>query len=214
MKVTFKNRLQNVIFLLVILKSCLCFSQIIAPKKIIVIDPGHGGMDPGALGVLNVREKDVVLNLAKEIVQLNKSVLDSRFEIHLTRHNDTLIALKDRSQFSKRLKADVFLSLHCNAALNFAYGMEAYVLEKASVNGNYSLNLASSLLKEVNHNLGFKNRGVKYSNFQVLRDTAPFCTSVLLEIGFITHDKEAAYFLRSKNTRAMALAILMGLLKS
>ncbi|AUS06259.1 hypothetical protein C1A40_12740 [Tamlana carrageenivorans] len=108
----------------------------------------------------------------------------------------------------------MFLSLHCNAALNFAYGMEAYVWEKASVNGNYSMNLASSLLKEVNHNLGFKNRGVKYSNFQVLRETTPFCTAVLLEIGFITHDEEAAYFLRNKNTKAMALAILMGLLKS
>ncbi|AUS06261.1 N-acetylmuramoyl-L-alanine amidase family protein [Pseudotamlana carrageenivorans] len=102
MKATFKNRLQNVIFLLVILKTYLCFSQIIAPKKIIVIDPGHGGIDPGSLGVFNVREKDVVLNLAKEIVLLNKSVFDSRFEIHLTRHNDTLIALKDRSQFSKK----------------------------------------------------------------------------------------------------------------
>ncbi|MEZ4780639.1 MAG: N-acetylmuramoyl-L-alanine amidase [Flavobacteriaceae bacterium] len=59
--------------------------------------------------------------------------------------------------------------------------------------------------------LGFKERGVKFANFQVLRETIANCPSVLVEMGFMTHVDEADYYLRSKNIRAMALAILMGL---
>ena len=81
-----------------------------AAKPLIVIDPGHGGIDSGAIGVNGIYEKDVVLNIAKAILKLNKSLFDNELDIYLTRYNDTLISLSDRSQLVKNLKANVFVS--------------------------------------------------------------------------------------------------------
>ncbi|MFI1770711.1 N-acetylmuramoyl-L-alanine amidase family protein [Thalassobellus citreus] len=88
----------------------------------VVIDPGHGGKDTGAIGVNNIQEKDVVLNVAKEILKLNKIILDDAFDIYLTRYKDTLISLTDRTRLVKCLNADVFVSLHYNASKNYSKG--------------------------------------------------------------------------------------------
>ena len=101
--------------MILLLKMCLVFGQ----QKVIVIDPGHGGTDSGAIGINDILEKDVVLNVAKEIIGLNKTLFDERFAIYPTRYTDTLISLKDRSRLAKALKADVFVSLHCNWILRF-----------------------------------------------------------------------------------------------
>ncbi len=77
-------------------------------KNVVVIDPGHGGIDSGAVGVNGSYEKDVVLNVAKAILKLNKSLFDNELDIYLTRYSDTHISLSDRSRLVSSLNADVF----------------------------------------------------------------------------------------------------------
>jgi N-acetylmuramoyl-L-alanine amidase len=101
-------------------------------KKNIVLDAGHGGEDPGAIGVNGTREKDV--NLA--IVQELKSILDNDndYEVILTRKDDTFIPLAERTNIANEHNADLFISIHCNANLNKSVnGFEIYFLsEKAT----------------------------------------------------------------------------------
>ena len=205
LKLLDRSMLKNVSFMIFLLKICLVFGQ----KKVVVIDPGHGGTDSGAIGVNGIYEKDVVLNVAKEVLKLNKSLFDIELDIYLTRYNDTLISLSDRSRLAKSLKADVFVSLHCNASRNNSRGMEVYVHNS---NNKKSIALAVSVLKENTQKLGFEKRGVKFGNFQVLRETISSCPSVLVEMGFMTNADEVDYFLKPKNIRAMALAVLMGVM--
>ncbi|MDR1522852.1 MAG: N-acetylmuramoyl-L-alanine amidase [Endomicrobium sp.] len=101
-------------------------------KKIIVLDAGHGGEDPGAIGANGTKEKDI--NLA--IVQELKSVFDNDkdYELVLTRKDDTFIPLAERTNIANEHNADLFVSIHCNANLNKnANGFEIYFLsEKAT----------------------------------------------------------------------------------
>ena len=82
--------------------------------KIIVIDPGHGGKDPGALGN-GLKEKVIVLNTAKKLGELLKK---RGYKVHYTRSNDSFINLKSRTAFANKKNADMFISLHTNAAPN------------------------------------------------------------------------------------------------
>jgi len=74
------------------------------------------GKDSGAIGINEIMEKNMVLQLANEILRLNKG--QSNLEIYLTRYSDSLISLTDRTKLARALKADVFISLHCNHAKN------------------------------------------------------------------------------------------------
>ena len=203
-----RSTLKNVSFMILLLKMCLVFSQ----RKVVVIDPGHGGIDSGAIGVNDIYEKDVVLNVAKAILKLNKSLFDNELDIYLTRYTDTLISLSDRSRLAKSLKADVFVSLHCNASQNNSRGVEVYVHDSDNPNSKASIALGVSILNESTQKLGFKKRGVKFANFRVLRETISYCPSIFVEMGFMTNPDEADYFLEAKNIRAMALAVLMGVM--
>ena len=95
-----------------------------ARKKMrIVVDPGHGGKDPGALRS-RVREKDLNLAVAKELYKLLKK---GNFEVKITRDNDTFIALSERSKIANNFKADLFVSIHTNSSKNrSANGFEVY----------------------------------------------------------------------------------------
>ena len=205
LKLLNRSMLKNVSFLILLLKMCFVFGQ----KKVVVIDPGHGGIDSGAIGVNGIYEKDVVLKIAKEILNLNNSLFDNELDIYLTRYNDTLISLSDRSKLVKSLKADVFVSLHCNASPNNSRGMEVYVHHSKN---KKSIALGVSILNESTKKLGFEKRDVKFANFQVLRKTISYCSCILVEMGFMTNTDEADYFLRPKNIRALALAVLIGIL--
>lgn len=145
-------------------------------------------------------------------MELNKTLFDDKLDIYLTRYTDTLISLSDRSRLAKSLKADVFVSLHCNASQNSSKGMEIYVHDSDSPNIKESINLGVSVFDEITRKLGFEKRGVKFANFHVLRKSISSCPSVLAEMGFMTNTYEADYFLKSKNIKSMALAILLGIL--
>ncbi|WP_232829236.1 N-acetylmuramoyl-L-alanine amidase family protein [Aureibaculum luteum] len=196
---------------MLLLQLCFVFGQNETSKRVIVIDPGHGGKDTGAIGFKNIQEKDVVLNIATEIIRLNEKLFDGKFDIYLTRYTDTLISLSDRSKLTKELKANVFVSLHCNASQVISKGMEVYVHNTGKPFTKTSIALGFSVLNESTEKLGIKKRGVKFDNFQVLRETIEYCPTILIETGFITNSDEGDYFLKVKNISAMALSILMGL---
>jgi N-acetylmuramoyl-L-alanine amidase len=101
-------------------------------RRLIVIDPGHGGKDPGATGGRGTREKDVNLAAALELVRVLKERGD--FDVLLTRDEDVFIPLSERSDLANSKNADLFVSLHCNAASNRREnGFEVYsVSETAS----------------------------------------------------------------------------------
>lgn len=100
--------------------------------KTIVIDPGHGGKDPGAIGPWGTKEKDVVLKIARKLAKELHRNLKTR--VVLTRYHDIFLPLAERTAIANREKADLFISVHCNASLKSrTQGFEVYFLsEEAS----------------------------------------------------------------------------------
>ncbi len=188
-------------------------SQRLSRKPIVLIDPGHGGTDYGAVSGNGIKEKDIVLNISLKMHQLNTLVFENSFEIYLTRHTDTLIALGDRTKLAKVLKPDVFISLHCNQADNaFAKGIEVYVFEENGIYKRSSTFIAYQIQAEAKEKLSFKTRGVKQANFQVLRETQSVCPAVLVELGFLSATDEANYLEHSDKQDALALVVLESLI--
>lgn len=210
-----KKVLKNVSFVFLLLKICLIFGQEVNSRKVIFIDVGHGGKDSGAIGINGIKEKYVVLGIAKEICVLNKMIFKGRYDIYLTRYDDRFIPLSDRSRLAKSLNACIFVSLHCNASTNNSRGMEVYTLnsfsEDSEPNIKKSIALGTEILGEANLHLKIEDRGMKFANFQVLRETIGHCPAILVEVGFLTNSDESAYFLETSNVNAIALAILLGI---
>jgi len=101
-------------------------------NKVIVIDAGHGGKDPGAVGYKKYREKVVVLQIAQEL----KRILKARgYKIYMTRDSDKFVKLSSRTKFANRKKADIFISIHANAVgkkiAKKVHGLECYFLAKS-----------------------------------------------------------------------------------
>ncbi len=97
----------------------------------IVLDPGHGGKDPGAIGPGGLAEKDVVLSIAKKLAVKLKTEMG--IQVVLTRKDDRFVALEDRTALANAEDADLFISLHCNASPNAdAQGIETYYLDNTT----------------------------------------------------------------------------------
>ncbi|MDT0293547.1 N-acetylmuramoyl-L-alanine amidase [Mesonia ostreae] len=192
-----------------------CFSQKFENKPVvIVIDPGHGGTDSGAVGNNGIQEKNVVLKVAKEIERLNESLFKNRFGIYLTRYTDTLISLGDRTKLARKLKADLFISLHCNHSENpNAKGFEVYVFNRKNKQTKESILLAYELQKGMQLNLGFRTRGVKFADFQVLREASNRYPALLIEMGFLSNRDESLYLNEHENLRKVSRIIYITLTK-
>jgi N-acetylmuramoyl-L-alanine amidase len=204
-----KKALKNVSFVFLLLQLCIIFGQETATQKRILIDVGHGGKDSGAIGINGIQEKNIVLDIAAEILSLNKQS-KTPLDIYLTRYSDTLISLSDRTKLAKVLKADVFISLHCNHSDNpNARGIEVYVTNAKSQYSENAAWLAFELQASFKKQLGFESRGVKFANFQVLRETLDYFPAVLLELGFLSNRDENKYFSNLSNIRLSALSILL-----
>ncbi|MBW8202078.1 N-acetylmuramoyl-L-alanine amidase family protein [Flagellimonas abyssi] len=203
-----KNLLKNVSFVILVLKMCFIFGQESTAQKRIIIDVGHGGKDTGAIGINNIQEKDVVLSIADAILRLNNS-LENPLDIYLTRYSDTLISLSDRTKLAKALKADLFVSLHCNHSDNpDARGIEVYASRKQEKFSKASVFIGYQIERALCEAIGYESRGVKFANFQVLRETADYCPAILMELGFLSNVDEAQYLMRKENVLAIALSIL------
>jgi len=104
----------------------------ITPQKriTIVIDPGHGGKDPGAVGIGGIHEKDIVYNIAMDLRQI---LQQNNFNVILTRSSDTFIPLPNRSNIANKENADFFISIHANATAaksELMRGVEAFYFSK------------------------------------------------------------------------------------
>ena len=181
-------------------------------QKVLILDPGHGGKDSGAIAINSINEKDIVLDIAFKMLKWNRDLLGGYFDIYLTRSSDTFIGLNHRTTLARHLKPDMFISLHCNHARNEkAVGIEVYTYLNHDLTGKFNQEseaLAKKITKGITTELGFANRGIKSANFQVLRDTKKVCPSVLVELGFLSNTDESNYLMLDANRNALALAIL------
>ncbi|PLT35732.1 N-acetylmuramoyl-L-alanine amidase [Bacillus sp. V5-8f] len=151
----------------------------------IVVDPGHGGTDPGA-SANGLVEKNITLDVAK---RLQTKLNAEGAKITMTRTGDTYVSLTDRAALANRVGADVFVSIHVNAAgTSAAYGTETFWNSQyASAN---SQELATYIQSEMVSELGTRNRGVKQANYYVIKYTK--MPSALAELAFATNSGDAA----------------------
>lgn len=172
--------------------------------KTIVLDPGHGGSDPGA--VLGTRyEKNDNLRLA---LAVRDRLQAAGQNVIMTRTSDVYVPLLNRSAISNNNNADLFISLHRNGSVNPAVnGVENYVQINAP---SASFEKAEIVLNELANAGVQSNRGVKQGDFSVLRYTS--APAQLLEVGFITNEKDNALF--DANFNAYVDAISRGILKA
>lgn len=144
--------------------------------KTIVIDAGHGGKDPGALGTTGTREKDFTLIMALKLADRLKG---SEVTSVLTRQGDTYPELSDRAKLANKLKADAFISIHANKSSTEASGTETFYTREDSKP------FAERLQKYMVSATGLRDRGTKYGNYAVTRETK--MPAALIEVGFINH---------------------------
>jgi N-acetylmuramoyl-L-alanine amidase len=118
-------------------------------RTVIVIDPGHGGEDFGAVGVAKALEKDIVLSVAFDLEKLLKQRLNAI--VHLTRRDDSFVPLAARTKIANDLDADLFISLHANSSPGHkASGLEVYYLD------NSNDQASKALAERENASLGFE----------------------------------------------------------
>lgn len=193
--------------------------------RTIVLDPGHGGRDPGhQAGTL--QEKRLTLLLAQ---QVRAKLQAAGYRVVLTRNRDTYLDLPERAARANREKADLFVSLHFNAAADRTVrGAEVFCLTpngaasthapRSAVltqnwpghrNGASSQRLAYEVQRALVERGRLADRGVKHARFAVLRDlTMP---GILVEAGFLSHPEEARQLADPKFRDRLAAAIVEGI---
>ena len=177
-------------------------------KPVLVIDPGHGGRDPGAIDpIYGIQEKRITLNVALYLKEW--ALRKGSFTPYLTRDDDSHVSLDERCFTSNACGADAFLSIHCNARERRGkpgIEIEAYHFP-GSEKGRIFAGLISNKLEDQLLLRGepFFNRGVKTYPYYVLKHTkAP---AVLVELGFLSDPEEAVWLVGSKNQEALAAAL-------
>lgn len=215
----------------------------------ILIDPGHGGKDPGASGTfkvngktIKVQEKDVVLSIGKMLYSRLKAAYPEK-QIIMTRYGDTFPQLSERTDIANNVKlganeAILYVSIHANASLNKASsgyevwylspGYRRTVLDKSATGGDNSLfPILNSMMEEeyttesiliakfIMDGLGAqignlsKARGIKAEEWFVVRNAN--MPSVLVEVGFVTNEKEALNLNTESYLQKIALGIYNGI---
>ena len=173
----------------------------------VIIDPGHGGKDPGAV-YGGYKEKDQTLGVAKRLqVKLAEKYIHSI----LTRDIDEYVALLDRAGATKKIKDNaVFISIHLNASKNHAgTGFESFVLSKSSGDNKALQDTLHDAIARLNTKYNIKDRGKKEANFLVLKHVKHI-PAVLLELFFIDRDiekiKDSNYYSEVATVMATAIA--------
>lgn len=212
-------------------------SPIITPQHIankrklyrIMIDPGHGGNDPGAENNhLKINEKKYALEIAQKLEQKLEAL---GYDVVLTRNSDRTLSLGERSRKANTTRGvDLFLSIHFNAHGNTRVkGIETYVMtpqNQSSLAGKSSKDryayqgnqndwwntlagyyIQRALIKKTNAN----DRGLKRARFSVLRETA--VPAVLLELGFISNEQEGSTIKREAYRNQLTDAVVAGILQ-
>lgn len=153
-------------------------------KLVVFLDPGHGGVDPGAVGRRS-KEADNVLRVALKLAVILRA---QGYIVHMSRTTDVFIGLGQRAVMANNVRADIFISLHDNSATNpAATGFETFIFNNFSntTSRNNAQKLQNCIHGEIARDIGLRDRGKKAANFQVLRDTN--MTAILIEYGFINN---------------------------
>lgn len=171
-------------------------------KKLVVLDAGHGAKDSGAVGVTGKYEKNFNLAIVLKAAALLKK--ENNIDVVLTRSDDTFLELKDRAAMANNLKADLFISVHANSSgSSAASGTETYYQREASKA------LANVMHKYLVQATGLSDRGVRYGNFHVIRETK--MPAVLLEVGYLSNKKDEALLFTDALQNKVAASIVSGI---
>ncbi|WP_057829242.1 N-acetylmuramoyl-L-alanine amidase [Liquorilactobacillus cacaonum] len=170
----------------------------------IVIDPGHGGSDSGALSASGKMEKTYTLKVARKVV---KELRMKGAKVYMTRDADKYVGLAARSDLSNKVHADAFISFHFDSSPveNDASGFTTYYYHKKR---------SYRLAKMINSNLDtltLDNRGIDFGNFLVIRDNK--FPAILLEMGYINSDRDFAQIKSISYQNAIAADVVSGLTK-
>ena len=170
-------------------------------QKVIVIDAGHGGKDPGAK-IDEELESKIVESIAKKIKALNGS---EDLKIILLREDDSFVSLSDRVNKINQINPDMLISLHLNASKNpNEKGVYAFI---SSQNGFYekSLEKANQLIENISNN-NLAKGGVKDANLYIIKNSK--CPAVLLEVGYLSNANDRAYITSESGKDEIAKNIL------
>lgn len=180
--------------------------------KVVVLDPGHGGGNPGAVGAGGVQESSVNLAVA---LKIKKLLENNGAKVVMTRSTDRYVAapgsslgqeLQARLNIADANKADIFVSLHSNANQNSAIqgAMTFY-------HANSAKPLAESIQNSLISSTGAVNKGVETATFHVLRNAS--MPSVLVEMGFVTNPQEAQKLANASYQEKIATGVYQGIAK-
>tara|TARA_Y100001968_G_scaffold229732_1_gene212537 strand:- start:54 stop:1139 length:1086 start_codon:yes stop_codon:yes gene_type:complete len=175
-------------------------------KYKVVIDPGHGGSDPGAVGINGLRETDIVLEVSKNISEL---LTKKGVKAILTRSYERTLELQPRVAKANKSKADAFVSIHANATKGKR--REVNGLETYYYSGYKGYSLAKNIHKQILiASSQSPDRGVRRSRFYVIRKTS--MPAALVEIGFVTGMYDAALLRQKAYRNKISFAISKGIL--
>lgn len=172
--------------------------------RTIVVDPGHGGRDPGAVAN-GLRESDVVLDIS---LVLQRKLRMAGANVVMTRTTDVFPSLTQRINLANSSNAHAFVSVHANAAISTAaHGTETYW--NRNFHSSNSQRLATNVQRRLVGQLRTHDRGVKQGSFRVIAETR--VPSILVEVGFLTNRAEADKFRQSIYRQRSAEGIYRGL---
>lgn len=175
-------------------------------RRVVVIDPGHGGPDPGAIGRGGLRETNIVLPIGIEVAKILEQ---QGVQTVLTRQDERDLDLAPRVAIAERANADVFVSIHANA-INLSRpdinGLETYYAPGSTRGATLARTIHNSILQSLN----VRDRGVRSARFYVIRRTSMPAT--LVETGFVTGAEDAPKLASPAFRSQMATAIARGIL--
>lgn len=176
--------------------------------KIVYLDAGHGGSEPGASGY-GIKEKDLTLTRVLRV----KQILETEYTgatVVLSRSNDSSVSLSQRSNAANSAKADIFISDHKNAFDGSAHGFESFIYNGSVSSATKDLqSKIHAKVSAVAMSYGIKDRGKKTANFHVLRETS--MPAILLEEAFIDNEKENVIMQQSAFKEAYCQAVAQGI---
>ncbi|MEG4325773.1 N-acetylmuramoyl-L-alanine amidase [Microcoleus sp. herbarium5] len=177
--------------------------QVSNRRAVVAIDPGHGGRDPGAVGIQGIQEKEIVLDISFQVARLLEQ---QGVQAVMTRTDDSEIDLEPRVSLAERVNATLFVSIHANA-INMSRpdisGIETYYFGSGE-------DLARVIHGSILQGTGATDRRVRQARFYVLRKTS--MPSVLVEVGFVTGAEDAARLSDPAYRSQMAASIARGIL--
>lgn len=175
-------------------------------RVLVALDPGHGGPDPGAVGIGGLRETDIVLDVGLQVAAL---LQEHGAQVVMTRQDDRDVGLEPRVVIANRANADLFVSIHANAismSRPDVNGVETYFYSSAAAEA-LAADIQASMLEATEMN----SRGVKEARFYVLRRTA--MPAALVEVGFVTGAIDAPQLADPAFREIIAKAITRGILQ-